>query len=146
MCLPDYDPPFKLSAKSYKLLTTIKILSFVYVLILILKIFYPEQNSIFGDFMAFFVLILLFKSKHHYIAGLEIYYIGFNMFYTSIFIGLRLQNFHFKLKDNFLEEGILSFTIITSFISFIFYIIVIIFSFKTYQELKAQLEYEDYGK
>lgn len=133
------EPIVKLNPEGLKLVFILKILFYIFLVLTILQFFFIDFSGAINSIIALLVLFLLFNQANYMFAGLLMVFVTFSLFYASIFIGLRIQNRILGLKDVYTEEGRYIAVLVIYSLSFIFYIVLIFYSFKAYKEFKALL-------
>ncbi len=122
----------------------LKILFFIYIFVLIGKIIAQDFDSIISNLICIFLLIITFLQANFIFAGILIFFICANLFYSLIFLGLRIQNRSSSIVDKFTgSEGLYWYAVIFSILSVIFFVVMIYYTFQAYKEYKYC--YKNYG-
>jgi hypothetical protein len=122
----------------------LKILFFIYIFVIIGKIIAQDYDSIISNIICIFLLIITFIQANFLFAGILIFFVCSNLFYTLIFLGLRIQNRSESIIDKFSgDNGLYWYAVIFSILSVIFFLCLIYYSFKAYKEYKYC--YKNYG-
>lgn len=131
------EPIIRLTPEGERLNKILKVLFFVYLILIILKGVSGDFSGLFSDILVLLLLLITFLQCNYFFAGLLIFFLLFDVIHCLMFIGLRIQNKVVGLKDKYLELGFYTFALVVQCISLVFYIVLIVFSFKSYKEFKA---------
>lgn len=137
------DPIVKLSAEAERLIKILKILFFLYLFIIIIKLIVGDFNSAVNNIIAMIILVVLFLQANFMFAGFLIFFTLFNIMYALIFLGLRIQNRVAHIPDRYTYSSFYIPSIVVSVISLVFYIFLTYYTFLAYREFKAL--YFDYS-
>lgn len=133
------DPVIRLTPEAKRLVCILKTLFFIYVMLIFLEIVFGNYNEAFSGIMIVLLLLMTFMQCYFLMAGYLIFLAAFSAFYALIFIGQRAQNKIAGLPDRFLIHGFYIAVLVLECLMFIYYIILIYYSFQAYKEFKACL-------
>jgi hypothetical protein len=131
------EPVITLSPKARSLIKCLQILFFVYFLVLLSQLIFLNFNGAMSSVITMLVLVMTFLMCHFLLAGFVIFLVFFNLFYSLIFIGLRIQNKIAGLHDKYFKNELYIALIIIESLSIVFFIILIYYAFQAYREFKA---------
>lgn len=133
------EPMVALNAEGHRLVKILKILFFCYLALIVAKIVIGDFNGALSNVISMIILLLAFLQCNYLICGFLIFFSCFNLFYSLVFIGLRIQNNTAGIPDRFTSSGLYISGIIIAVVSIGFYITLIYYAFKSYKEFKALL-------
>jgi len=131
-------PVIPLSEKGKSLQGCLRILFFVFLMIIIIQLIIQDFSNLFSSFITFIILVATFMMCHFLLAGILILFTMFEILISVFFIGLRIQNKIFGFRDKYSSSDAFYFTaIIVEVAVIIFYFILIYYAFQAYKEFKA---------
>jgi hypothetical protein len=132
------DPIIKLTPQGERLKKILTILFFIYFLVIIGRIIIRDYNSIISDFITIIILMMTMFMCHYMIAGFLIWKVLFDLFYTLVFLGLRIQNkVTPSLSDPYEYINMYYPAVAISSLTCVFYCFLIYYAFQAYKEFKA---------
>ena len=133
-------PIIHLNQEGHRLTKIMKILFFIYLFIIVGKIILKDYKGALTDFLCILILLTTFMCCHFILAAFLIFMVILSLFYSIIFLGLRVQNKLANLNDVYLKDDVSYVSVIViQGLSLIFYIFLIYYSFQSYKEYKAIL-------
>ena len=129
----------QLTPEAEKLTKIIKILFFIDIILTIAKVFFARFDSLFSIIISLGLILATFLLCHYLLAGVAVFYILFDMFYSVTFLAQRLQNYVLlgKFSDRYLSVTRYLIGVWFELIYFIFLIVLFYFMFETYRVYKA---------
>ena len=110
---------------------------FIDLLFLFIRIICGRNDGIFSTVLELLIFIMTFLTCHYIVAGFLVFFTLFDIFFTILFLGQRLQNKIQNVNDTFLEKKIHKIGVFIEICFLIFLIILIYVAFKSYKEFKA---------
>jgi len=131
-------PIILLNQEGLRLTKILKIFFFIYLFILVGKIILKDYNGAFTDLICILILMTTFLCCHFILSAFLIFMVIYSLFFSLVFLGLRIQNRVAGLKDVYLKDDLSYYSIIViQGLTLIFYSCLIYYSFQSYKEYKA---------
>jgi hypothetical protein len=131
------NPVITLTSEGARLAKILKVLFFLCIFLIVAKLVLGDLHGGLSGLILCAFIVITFLSCHYLFAGYTIFFAIFSLFYTIVFIGLRVQNKMAGLKDKFLMNNIYTFLLVVEVLSFFYYFVLIYYSFQSYREFKA---------
>ena len=126
-----------LSPEGEKINKILMALFFIDIILIIVKIIFRWYDSLFSMIISLVLLLSTFLICHYLLAMFVVFFALFDVFYSIVFLSLRLQNWIAKLEDKYLSYGFYKVTVDIEFVYLVYNCVLIFFSFKAYREFKA---------
>lgn len=137
MSFCDCKPIIKLNEDGYRLRKNLQILFFVYLAVIMGKIIITDYDAILSNILCAFMAILAFLQANFIYCAILIFFACANLFYSGIFLGLRIQNRVHDLPDHFtMNDGLYWFAVIFTILSIVFFCFLIYYSFQAFKTFK----------
>ena len=131
------EPIVRLSVEGTRFRKILQILFFVYLIFLVGKIVVMEYQGLLTNILAILILLFAFIMCHYLLTGITIFFVIFSLFYSLIFIGLRIQSKVAKIPDKYAATAFYTAGIIVVGLSIFFYFVLTCYLFQAYKEFKA---------
>ncbi len=131
------NPVIQLNSEGLRLSKILKILFFIYLILIIGKCVLGDFKGALTGIILCVFLIITFLSCYYLFASYCIFFAIFNLFFSMVFIALRLQNKMAGLKDKYLTQGLYAAAMILEFVCLVYYFFLIYYCFQSYKEFKA---------
>jgi hypothetical protein len=131
----DCRPIVLLSPEGKRLSKILENLTYVYIVIAILKLFFGDFSTFFNDMLVILMIVMTFFQASFLMASISIFFLLFQEFYVIVFTLLILQDLYFNLIE--IQSTMFIFYLILTLASLVIYILLTYYIFLAYREFKA---------
>ncbi len=131
-------PVVTLSEKGKSLVSCLRILFFIYMIVVILQIVIQNFSNGFTSIISLLLLLGTFLTCHFLITGIFIFLTMFQIVSSFFFVGLIIQNKILGLQDIYsASNGYFITVIVFEILMILFFLTLIYYAFQAYKEFKA---------